>query len=86
MVEVDDAHFLEDQIERVLGALEGRGVVEIRLEALRLDELAGGARFVDALFGQVRILPAGEQVLEVPVALSVADEDESSGHRGVLRS
>ena len=80
--EIVDARFLKDQVERVLGALEGGGIVKIGLIALGLDELAGGAGFGDALFRQVRVLPAGEQVLEVPFALSVTDENECASHWG----
>jgi hypothetical protein len=38
------------------------------------------ARLLDAHFGEARVLPAGEQVLQVPVALAVADEDECAVH------
>src|SRR5690606_5930367 len=34
----------------------------------------------DALLGQARIAPAGEQVFQIPLALPVADEDQGSGH------
>src|SRR5690606_25981075 len=37
---------------------------------------AGFARLADALFRQVDVRPAGEQVLQVPVALPVTDEYE----------
>ena len=44
--------------------------------------LAGALGFLDALLGQVDVAPAGEEVLQVPFALAVADEDESAGHVG----
>ena len=44
-----------------------------------------GLRLLDALFRQVGILPAGEQVFQVPLALAVAHENENAGHdRGFL--
>jgi CheY-like chemotaxis protein len=36
-----------------------------------------------ALFGQVDVVPAGEQVLHVPDALSVANENQFTGHAGL---
>ena len=33
---------------------------------------------LDALFGQIGVFPAGEQVLQVPVALAVAHEHEKT--------
>ena len=41
---------------------------------------AGGLGLLVALLGQVDVAPAGEEVLQVPFALAVADEDEGSGH------
>jgi hypothetical protein len=78
--EIEDAHFLEHQVQRVLGAAQSRGVVEIGHDALGLECLAGGAGLADALFGQVRIAPAGEEILEVPLAFAMAHEDQGTGH------
>ena len=51
------------------------------LSPLRLELAAGLARFRDALFGQVDIAPAGEQVFLVPFAFAVTHEDEKTvGH------
>ena len=33
-----------------------------------------------SLLGEVGVVPAGEEVLEVPRALAVAEQDESRGH------
>ena len=44
-------------------------------------EIAPAApRFVAALFGEVDVDPAGEQVLQVPLALPVAKQDERVRH------
>ncbi len=37
-------------------------------------------RFLDAKLGEVGVLPAGEEVLEIPIALAVTDEDEKAVH------
>ncbi len=50
------------------------------LEALRRAAGAGSARLVAALLGQVDVGPAREEVLEIPGALAVADQDELAGH------
>ena len=42
--------------------------------------LPGRVGLLHAVLGQVRILPAGEEVLQVPVALAVADEHEKAVH------
>ena len=49
-------------------------------DPLYIEALAGSSRVLDANFGQARILPAGKQVLQVPLALAVADEDKQTIH------
>ena len=49
-----------------------------KLKPLRLELAAGRARLRDALLGQVDVAPAGEQVLQVPLALAVAHEHEKA--------
>ena len=44
------------------------------------QEAAGLACLAQAGFGQGDVGPAGETVLQVPLALAVADEDYSLGH------
>src|SRR5690606_29801236 len=82
--EVDDAQLLEDQIEAVLRTLQRRGEEDCRYEVGLLDLFAGGARLRDALLGDAGVLPPGEQVLEVPLALAVADKDQRAGHVAFL--
>jgi len=53
-----------------------RGEGESRQHALFGEQSPGGARFLRALFGHVDIPPAGEAVLEVPLRLAVAEQDE----------
>jgi hypothetical protein len=55
-------------------------VKAIELEAGGLQRLGAGLGLLDAELGQVRVLPAGEEVFQVPFALAVADKDERSGH------
>ena len=78
------AHFLKHQVERVLRALQRRGVGDVEREALRLELAPGRARFGDALVGEVDIAPAGEQVVQVPFALAVAHEHEKTVGHSVL--
>ena len=58
---------------------------DVELNAHRLQAPAGIACFLDAEIGEARILPAGEQVLEVPFALAVAGKDEKAVHVQRLR-
>ena len=76
----------QHQIERALRALERRGEGDVEGEPLRLELAAGLARFLDALLGQADVAPAGEQVLQVPVALAVAHEHEKPVGHCILRS
>ena len=75
-----DAELFEDQVERMLCPPQRRGVEHRRHIAGGLELLSRLARLFDALLGEVRVAPAGEQILEVPLALPVAHEDQRSGH------
>src|SRR6185437_37942 len=66
------------EIERAVGALEPRGERHVERDALRLELAAGGFCFLDALFGEVDILPACEQIFQIPVALAVPDKHEDA--------
>src|ERR1019366_9356047 len=75
------AQFLQHEVERALGADQRGGEGNVELDPLRLELAAGLARLGDALVGQVDIAPAGEQVLQVPVALAVTHEHKKAvGH------
>ena len=69
------AKFLKHQLRGVLRAHQRRREHLVETDANRLQALAGGARFLNANRRQIRIFPAGEQILEVPVALAMADEN-----------
>ena len=74
-----DLEFLtESQLERALRTLERRGVADVEADALRLELAAGVARFLHAVLGEVDILPAGEQVGQVPFALAMAHEHKQA--------
>ena len=45
-----------------------------------LELAPGGLRLGDADLGEVDVLPAGEQVLEVPLALAVTGEYQQTIH------
>src|SRR5690606_38535369 len=78
--EVRLAKLIENVLAGHLRARQRGRVSDIELETGGLQALASGLGFGMALFGQARIAPAGEQVLEVPFALTVADQDESTRH------
>ena len=67
----------EDDVERVLGALQDAGECDVELRTVIADHAAGDASFNHAFLGQVRIAPPGEQIEPVPFALSVAHEHEN---------
>src|SRR5262249_32428653 len=68
---------------RVLGPHQSGGEREIEADAEQFEPLPGRPRLDDALLAQIRVAPAGEEVLEVPVALAMAAEDEGSCHRAI---
>ncbi len=70
------AKFGQHQIERALRADERGGEGDVELEALAFKLAPGFARLGDALVGEIDVAPAGEQVLQVPVALAVTHEHE----------
>jgi hypothetical protein len=55
-------------------------MARLSTEALGPHLPAGLARLGTALLGDVHVHPAGEAVVEVPLALAVAQQDESGGH------
>ena len=74
------AELFESERQRALGARELRSKGDVEVIAGGLQPLAGALGLLDALFGQIRVLPSGEEVLEVPVALAVTKEDEGARH------
>lgn len=74
------ADLVEDDLAGILRALQVRGKGDVEGDAVIGQRLAAGIGFADTEFGQFRVFPAREQVLQVPVALAVADEDEGAGH------
>ena len=77
-------HGVEHDPEGADGALEHRGVGDVHRDAGG-EQFAAGARGLRAaLFREVDIGPAREQVIDVPDALAMTDEDEfADGHRGL---
>ena len=55
----------------------------VETQALLAHQAATGGGLGTALFAQVDVDPAGETVLEVPLALAVAQQDELAGHWGL---
>src|SRR5215469_12360833 len=71
---------VEHDPQRADGALQHRGEGNVGAEVLLDELLAGLDRFESALRRQIDIRPAGEQILDVPDALAVADQNQLSGH------
>ncbi|MCY1238541.1 hypothetical protein D9M72_512830 [compost metagenome] len=71
---------VEHELAGALGTDEVRGEGDVELDAIFGKRLAAGPGFRDAEFRQVRITPAGKQVLQVPVALAMPDKDEGAAH------
>lgn len=51
--------------------------ITVKLEALLLDALGGTVRLLDTRRGKGNVDPSGEAVLDVPLALAVADQHQS---------
>ena len=66
------------QVERMLRALQDRREGDVEFQPLRLQLAAGVHCFCDPLLGQVRILPTGEEVLQVPFALAVPHQHKKA--------
>ena len=64
---------------------EQRGVQHVGEDPGLGEQLAAAPGLVLALLGQADVHPSGEQVQFVPLALAVAEQDESAGHALSLR-
>ena len=73
--------FIKDDVKRVLGARQRRGEGDVVLDAIIGQSLTAGLGLFDAKLGQVGVLPAGKEILQIPVALPVANENESTAHK-----
>ena len=62
----------------MLGARQHRGEGDVERQALRLQFAAGLLGLGNALLGEIRILPAGEQILQIPFALAVTHEHKKT--------
>src|SRR6202012_1952848 len=79
-------HFGQRECKRALGADQGRGEDEIEGKSLRLHAAPGFLGFLDSGRAQIHVPPSREQVLEVPFALAMAQQDEKTigGHGNSL--
>ena len=78
------AELAQDDLERVLRPLEQAGESHIEMGALGLQHGAGAMGLGHAFLGQVDVLPAGEHIEPVPLALAMAHEDQHVLQRGRL--
>src|SRR5690349_23137079 len=73
-------HPIHDDPQRADRALQHRREAEIDVQLFG-EQLPGGVRrLAPALFRKVHIVPAGEEVLDVPDALPMANENKFTGH------
>jgi len=78
---------VERDPQRADGAFQHRGERDVERDALGPEQLAGLLGLDESLRREVHVDPAREQVLEVPDALAVAQQDEFAGaHDGFVRS
>src|SRR5690606_18109309 len=75
---------VKGEVRRRNGAAKERGVDDVRRNSRVTQEVTAAKGFVGALVGQRDIDPAGEEVLGVPVALAVAEQDKGVGHGAIL--
>ncbi len=68
-------HLVERDPQRADRALEHRREGVVESDARRLQFTSGLARFLATLVGKIDVVPPGEQVGDVPLALAMTDED-----------
>src|SRR5262249_33505926 len=73
-------HLIEHDPQRAYGALQHRGEGDVDGELLFQQLMAGRDRFCASLSREVHVGPAGEQILEIPQALTVTNEYQLAGH------
>src|SRR5262245_37018031 len=73
-------HLIEHDPQGADGALQHRGEGDVRGEVLLEQLLSCLDRFDTSLGREIDVRPAGEEVLEIPDALAVADQDQLAGH------
>src|SRR5208337_1490845 len=64
-------HLLENEVEGAFCANEDRREGNVEGETLCLELAASGACLGNALLRQINVFPAGEKILEVPLALAM---------------
>ena len=71
-------HLFHDEPKRTYRTSQHGRERDIERVAFGQHRLARLPGFEDALLGQIDVRPSGEEILEVPLALAVANEDELS--------
>ena len=79
------AHLLQRQVQGPDGPGQHGGVGHVHAEARLGEERSGRAGLLFPLSGQIHVPPAGEAVLEVPLALAVAEQHERPHAAGAYR-
>ena len=76
---------VEDDLAGLLRPRKSGGIGDVEGDTVVLERPGTVLGLPDAELRQPGVLPAGEEVLQVPFALAVADKDKGSGHDGVPR-
>ena len=74
--QIELADLLQDDLERALGPLQHAREGGVEVHAARLQKAGGDERLDQPLLGEVGVVPAGEEVAAVPLALTVPDQHE----------
>src|SRR6478609_11251155 len=74
-------HLVEGNPQGADGALQQRGVGVVEADAGGPEFAARLARLFTALIRKIDVVPAREQVGDVPLALAMAQQDEFAGHQ-----
>src|SRR5690606_17921076 len=69
-------HGVQRDPERADGALEHRGISQVELEALFLEQFAGLTGLLAPGIGQVDVRPARKAVFKIPLAFAVAHQNK----------
>ncbi len=72
---------VEDDPQGAYGPFQHGRVGDVEREVQPSEQLPGRSGLAYALLGQIDVVPPGEQVLQVPLTLSVAAQHQFSGHR-----
>jgi len=75
-----EIHFIEHAPQGADRAFEDRGKSDVGRKPRLLDLDARRSRLDTSLVGKIDVMPAGEEILDVPGALAVSNQNQLSRH------